>query len=81
MSPISGTQSPPLEATGEHTVMGCSSVYSTEQPQVVLDIEQRRQYFEDEPEVQETKKESGNKPAFKAQTVGQTLAEQGREID
>jgi hypothetical protein len=42
MSPTSGTQSPPLEATGEHTVMGCSSVYSTEQPQVVLDIEQRR---------------------------------------
>jgi hypothetical protein len=36
----SGTQSPPLEATGEQNVLGASSIDGT-QPKVVQDSEQR----------------------------------------
>jgi len=84
MSPISGTQSPPLEATGEHTVMGASSVDNpNEKHEVVPDIKQREQYFEDESSNKDSSNDqkSGNKPAFKSQTIGQKLAEEGRQID
>ncbi|KAJ3716818.1 hypothetical protein DFJ43DRAFT_1100536 [Lentinula guzmanii] len=46
---VSGTQSPPLEATGEHKPMGASSVESAQkgaQVEAVPDYEQRKQYFE-----------------------------------
>ncbi|KAK7463128.1 hypothetical protein VKT23_007712 [Stygiomarasmius scandens] len=45
---VSGTQSPPLEATGEHKPMGASSVASVgTNIDVVPDTEQRKQYFDD----------------------------------
>ncbi|KAF9010006.1 hypothetical protein BDQ17DRAFT_1538551 [Cyathus striatus] len=44
---ISGTQSPPLEATGEDKPMGASSVNTGQQDAgAVLDSEQRGQYFQ-----------------------------------
>ncbi|KDQ58674.1 hypothetical protein JAAARDRAFT_193207 [Jaapia argillacea MUCL 33604] len=55
MPTISGTQSPPLEATGSHIPMGASSVeqaMNTKGPcqcAYVSDREQRSQYFEDTP--------------------------------
>ncbi|KAF8843913.1 hypothetical protein BDN67DRAFT_963788 [Paxillus ammoniavirescens] len=46
MSSISGTQSPPLEATGSHIPMGVSSIDgSCSKP--MRDIEQRAAYFSD----------------------------------
>ncbi|KAF5381346.1 hypothetical protein D9615_008348 [Tricholomella constricta] len=48
MSSISGTQSPPLEATGEDKPMGASSVDTVgEKIEVVEDTEQRKQYFQE----------------------------------
>ncbi|RDB30683.1 hypothetical protein Hypma_005831 [Hypsizygus marmoreus] len=45
-SSVCGTNSPPLEATGEETVMGASSVDKVGHPiEVVKDAEQRKQYF------------------------------------
>ncbi|KAJ8693569.1 hypothetical protein PTI98_008552 [Pleurotus ostreatus] len=44
----SGTQSPPLEATGEEKPMGFSSVNSHKEPtKVVPDKEQRKAYLPD----------------------------------
>ncbi|KAI8972906.1 hypothetical protein BD414DRAFT_499813 [Trametes punicea] len=42
-----GTQSPPLEATGEGQPMGVSSV-SGGKPQAVSDSQQRQEYFKDD---------------------------------
>ncbi|KZT71891.1 hypothetical protein DAEQUDRAFT_77207 [Daedalea quercina L-15889] len=40
-----GTQSPPLEATGEAEPMGVTGASGTK-PDAVPDVEQRKQYFE-----------------------------------
>ncbi|PCH35375.1 hypothetical protein WOLCODRAFT_156067 [Wolfiporia cocos MD-104 SS10] len=40
-----GTQSPPLEATGQEEPMGVSSI-SGDKPDAVPDIQQRQQYFQ-----------------------------------
>ncbi|KAF9061547.1 hypothetical protein BDP27DRAFT_1337944 [Rhodocollybia butyracea] len=48
-STVSGTNSPPLEATGEDKPMGASSIESAqkgEQVKAVPDSEQRKQYFQ-----------------------------------
>ncbi|KAI0355980.1 hypothetical protein OH77DRAFT_1453660 [Trametes cingulata] len=42
-----GTQSPPLEATGEEQPMGVSSVDGGK-PQAVSDSKQRQEYFKDD---------------------------------
>ncbi|KAJ3996426.1 hypothetical protein F5050DRAFT_1807742 [Lentinula boryana] len=66
---VSGTQSPPLEATGEHKPMGASSVESAQkgaQVEAVPDYEQRKQYFE--PTEQD---QSNSKP--REGLVGQSL--------
>ncbi|GLB42056.1 hypothetical protein LshimejAT787_1100710 [Lyophyllum shimeji] len=47
MTSVGGTQSPPLEATGEHRPIGASSVHRVgERLEAVKDIDQRRQYFQ-----------------------------------
>ncbi|KAJ3828977.1 hypothetical protein F5880DRAFT_1698212 [Lentinula raphanica] len=67
---VSGTQSPPLEFTGEHKPMGASSVESAqkgEQVEAVPDYEQ--QYFE---EIEQD--QSNSKPAKRGERlVGQSL--------
>ncbi|KAJ3754238.1 hypothetical protein EV361DRAFT_963910 [Lentinula raphanica] len=69
---VSGTQSPPLEFTGEHKPMGASSVESAqkgEQVEAVPDYEQRKQYFE---EIEQD--QSNSKPAKRGERlVGQSL--------
>ncbi|EGO29709.1 hypothetical protein SERLADRAFT_379023 [Serpula lacrymans var. lacrymans S7.9] len=42
----SGTQSPPLEATGEEVPMGVSSIDQEEPVQHVKDADQRKDYFD-----------------------------------
>jgi len=73
-------ESPPLEATGEHTILGASSVDGKLNDKVVSDGEQRKEYFKGDSNPQE-KVAGGTKPAFKAQTLGHKLAEEGRQID
>ncbi|KAF8586589.1 hypothetical protein K439DRAFT_935003 [Ramaria rubella] len=47
MSSGAGTESPPLEATGEHVPMGASSISGPEaNPEPALDVEQRAEYLE-----------------------------------
>ncbi|KAG6377541.1 hypothetical protein JVT61DRAFT_15355 [Boletus reticuloceps] len=57
----SGTQSPPLEATGSHIPMGVSSIDGTcSRP--MRDIEQRAEYFSDAVKEQYAKCLSAQKP-------------------
>ncbi|KAF9495033.1 hypothetical protein BDN71DRAFT_1448168 [Pleurotus eryngii] len=58
----SGTQSPPLEATGEEKPMGFSSVNShKEATKVVPDKEQRKAYFPDTADKKEVKPEKAGR--------------------
>ncbi|KAG6826972.1 hypothetical protein H0H92_013710 [Tricholoma furcatifolium] len=69
---ISGTQSPPLEATGEEVPMGASSVDRVgEKIPFVKDIDQRRQYFEPETEEDSQKRE----PQKGTKIMGESLSD------
>ncbi|KAE9400520.1 hypothetical protein BT96DRAFT_919373 [Gymnopus androsaceus JB14] len=79
---VSGTQSPPLEATGEDKPMGASSVESAqkgEKVEAVPDGEQRKQYFEPtevENSNSKSNPKSGSKPRggdVMGQSLGDTL--------
>ncbi|KAF4583451.1 hypothetical protein EYR38_002202 [Pleurotus pulmonarius] len=62
----SGTQSPPLEATGEEKPMGFSSVDSNKEPvEVVPDKEQRKAYFP----------EAGVNKEAKPEKLGQSMSD------
>ncbi|KAL4256427.1 hypothetical protein AB1N83_011100 [Pleurotus pulmonarius] len=62
----SGTQSPPLEATGEEKPMGFSSVNSNKEPvEVVSDKEQRKAYFPD----------TGADKEAKTEKLGQSMSD------
>ncbi|KZT03732.1 uncharacterized protein LAESUDRAFT_683256 [Laetiporus sulphureus 93-53] len=63
-----GTQSPPLEATGQEKPMGVSSV-SGEKPEAVPDAQQRQQYF---PEDVETGKQSADQVGSGVPSEGKT---------
>ncbi|KAJ4470559.1 hypothetical protein C8J55DRAFT_563890 [Lentinula edodes] len=70
---VSGTQSPPLEATGEDKPMGASSVESAQkgaEVEVVPDKEQRKQYFDSTEHDQ-----SNSKPRKGEGVMGQSLAD------
>ncbi|THU92834.1 hypothetical protein K435DRAFT_862090 [Dendrothele bispora CBS 962.96] len=76
-SSTSGTQSPPLEATGEHKPMGASSVASAgANIDVVPDVEQRKQYFEQGESQTSTKPAGGN-----VQKMGESLADKTEKRD
>ncbi|TFK38123.1 hypothetical protein BDQ12DRAFT_735721 [Crucibulum laeve] len=62
-----GTQSPPLEATGEEKPMGASSVDSGKHHGHVSDTEQRAEYFKG------SDKESAG--SAKPEKMGQSLAD------
>ncbi|KAJ8503468.1 hypothetical protein ONZ45_g10829 [Pleurotus djamor] len=67
----SGTQSPPLEATGEHKPMGYTSVNGNNRDSIetVPDKEQRKQYFtEDAP--------SESREMSKSAKLGQSLSDE-----
>ncbi|EIN08272.1 hypothetical protein PUNSTDRAFT_134664 [Punctularia strigosozonata HHB-11173 SS5] len=49
----SGTQSPPLEATGEQTILGVSSIDGNK-PEVVSDSQQRHDYMKEPKKTQGT---------------------------
>jgi len=75
MPSISGTQSPPLEATGEDRPMGASSVNRVgEKVEAVKDIEQRKQYFQpdSEDDLQAREKQGGH-GGF--QRLGESMAD------
>ncbi|KAJ3889968.1 hypothetical protein GG344DRAFT_78277 [Lentinula edodes] len=70
---VSGTQSPPLEATGEDKPMGASSVESAQkgaEVEAVPDYEQRKQYFESTEQDQ-----SSSKSRRGEGVMGQSLAD------
>ncbi|KIK56668.1 hypothetical protein GYMLUDRAFT_46979 [Collybiopsis luxurians FD-317 M1] len=72
---VSGTQSPPLEATGEDKPMGASSVESAQRGdtvEAVPDKEQRKQYFEP---VEQENSNSKQRTAPKGHAMGQSLAD------
>jgi len=72
-STISGTQSPPLEATGSHKAMGASSVHTVEQPiEVVPDKEQRKEYFGSSGH---PSSDSKKEKQPKAQNLGESMAD------
>ncbi|KAJ3512746.1 hypothetical protein NLJ89_g3335 [Agrocybe chaxingu] len=72
---LSGTQSPPLEATGSAKPMGVSSIDGTQKGGYVLDAEQRKEYFGASDEQQASKKPE----ARQTRKVGQSLAQQVEE--
>jgi len=77
----SGTQSPPLEATGEHKPMGISSVNNPDAKiEVVPDSEQRAQYFQEPTTVAQRQAAVNQKDAM-GETVSARLAREGRSID
>ncbi|CCL99567.1 uncharacterized protein FIBRA_01585 [Fibroporia radiculosa] len=53
-----GTQSPPLEATGEDKPMGVSSV-DGHKPDAVSDMQQREQYFQNTQTTKESTNQAG----------------------
>lgn len=77
----SGTQSPPLEATGEDKLMGISSVDTPDAKiEVVPDSEQRVQYFQEHKTVSQ-KQAAANQKGTMGETVSARLAREGRSID
>jgi len=77
----SGTQSPPLEATGEHRPMGISSVNNPDAKiEVVPDCEQRAEYFQ-EPTTIAQKRAANNQKRTMGETVSAQLEREGRSID
>ncbi|KAF9653492.1 hypothetical protein BDM02DRAFT_3182512 [Thelephora ganbajun] len=77
----SGTQSPPLEATGEHVPMGISSVNNPDAKiEVVPDSEQRAQYFQ-EPTTVAQRRAAGNQKRVMDETVSAQSEREGRSID
>jgi len=77
----SGTQSPPLEATGEHEPMGISSVNDPDaKVEVVPDSVQRAQYFQ-EPTTVTQKRATVNQKRTMGETVSAQSEREGRSID
>ncbi|KAF8068758.1 hypothetical protein FPV67DRAFT_1088611 [Lyophyllum atratum] len=73
MSTVAGTQSPPLEATGEDRPMGASSVHRVgEKVEWVKDSDQRKQYFQPE---SESKAESDKQAPRRQQNLGESMAD------
>ncbi|KAF9458238.1 hypothetical protein BDZ94DRAFT_1313478 [Collybia nuda] len=79
MPQASGTQSPPLEATGEDKPMGASSVNSTGPVEAVKDGEQRKQYFQSPEGSGETPSTKGGKANPKK--MGQSMADTFEKLD
>jgi len=78
---VPGTQSPPLEATGEHEPMGISSVNNPDTKiEVVPDSEQRAEYFQ-EPTTVAQKQAAANQKRKMGETISARLAREGRAID
>ncbi|KAF5345941.1 hypothetical protein D9758_011431 [Tetrapyrgos nigripes] len=78
-STISGTQSPPLEATGEHKPMGQSSVSSEGQKvDVVPDAEQRKQYFSED---SKSASDETSRAAGGVRKMGESLADKLEKRD
>jgi len=77
----SGTQSPPLESTGEHQPMGVSSVNNPDAKiEVVTDSVQRAQYFQ-EPTTADQKRAAGNQKRVMGETLSAQSEREGRSID
>ncbi|TFL04672.1 hypothetical protein BDV98DRAFT_590448 [Pterulicium gracile] len=71
----SGTQSPPLEATGDHKVMGASSVDGGK-PAPVADTTQRADYVGDSnASSSETTKNAPNPEKYKGESLQQKMEE------
>ena len=79
-----GTQSPPLEATGEHKPLGASSVGSVDQTiPVIPDGKQREAYFEQTQSAskQNPQTSEAQHQKSKVKKMGESLADKFDKLD
>ncbi|KAL0960084.1 hypothetical protein HGRIS_011729 [Hohenbuehelia grisea] len=76
---ISGTQSPPVEATGGQVPMGASSVDNPGPVEAVPDSEQRKAYFGND---ESTAKQQTSSDSEKSQKLmGQSMSQEHEKLD